>query len=280
MGRLPIQRLPLVRRAVDDPTIESAFFASERRNPHPKDAPVRIVSWNIALGRALDRVHASLRGSRNLSAAAVIALQEVSRTRRTSQARTLAARLKMNYVYAGAHRCRLARERGQAILTPYPILRSWRIALPQVRHPRIALAADLAVGDEVLRVVNVHLENRTRVNPFIVRRRAAQLTHLLEWLESAGHARTVLVGDLNTLGFIVDRGRSEVLLTALLEAAGFRDAHHGRESVTFRLLGSRLDWIFARHAVTLRAAVEDTGRISDHLAVWADVELRPLPAAS
>ena len=44
-----------------------------------------------------------------------------------------------------------------------------RIALPQVRHPRIALAADLLVGNEVLRVVNVHLENRTRVNPFILK---------------------------------------------------------------------------------------------------------------
>ena len=270
---MPIRRIPLVRRAVDDPSIESGSFApAPASGVHAEH--LRVVSWNIALGRALPRIETHLRTSGNLRSAGVLALQEVSRTARGSQARTLAERMGMNYVYAGAHRCRLGQERGQAILSRFPIVRSWRLTLPQVRHPRIALVADLAVGGDLLRLVNVHLENRSRVNPFILRQRAEQLSHLLEWLEAAGHAQTVLVGDLNTLGFIVDRGRSEVL-DALLGAAGFRDAHGGDATATFPILGSRLDWIYARHATALRAAIENTGRLSDHLAVWADVDLRP-----
>jgi len=268
MDFVPLRRLPLVRRAVDDPSIESSLFAAEPPPPAPRD--IRIVSWNIALGVRLTGVHEILRSHENLRVAHVLALQEVSRNARTSQARTLAHRLGWNYVYAGAHRCGLGRERGQAILTPYPILRSWRVTLPQVRHPRIAIAADLLVGNEVLRVVNVHLENRTRMNPFIIRKRAEQLSHLLEWLEAAGHARTLLVGDLNTLGFIVDRGRSEIL-SLMLELAGFTDSHRGDSRATYPLLGSKLDFIFARHATPIRAHVEDTGSLSDHFAVWADV---------
>ncbi len=275
---MPLRRLPLLKRHVDDPSVEQQLIVSGGDVPPPAGGHCRVVSWNIALGRSLSEVNAHFRRD-ELGAAHIIALQEVSRTRRTSQARTLAHKLGMNYVYAGAHRCNLGQERGQAILTPYTILRSWRIPLPQVRHPRIALAADVLVGTEVLRVVNVHLENRSRTSPFIIRERANQLTHVLEWLESAGHARTVLLGDLNTLGFIVDRGRSEVLAT-MLEAAGFRDAHEGDPTATFRLLGSRLDWIYARHATPLRAAIADTGRVSDHLAVWADVDLAPVPLAS
>jgi endonuclease/exonuclease/phosphatase family metal-dependent hydrolase len=271
---MPLRRIPLLRRAVDDASVEGGFFASGRPVPPPTDGHVRVVSWNIALalGWKLRGVDALLQGSSNLRLADVLALQEISRTRRINQARTLASRLGMNYVYAGAHLCNFGRERGQAILTPHPVLRSWRVALPQVRHPRIALAADLLIGEEVVRVVNVHLENRTRINPFIIRRRAEQLTHLLEWLESAGHARTLLVGDLNTLGFVIDRGRSEVL-AAMLEAAGFTDAHRGGRNVTHRPLRTRLDWIFTRHATPVRGAVEDTGRVSDHFAVWADVDL-------
>ena len=169
---MPFRKLPLVRRAVDDASIEARSLDRPELSPPAPDGSVRIVSWNIALGRKLQGVDALLRESANLREARVIALQEVSRTARWSQADKLAEALGWNYVYAGAHRCGLGRERGQAILTPYPILRSWRIALPQVRHPRIALAADVQLGDTVLRVVNVHLENRTRVNPFIIERRA------------------------------------------------------------------------------------------------------------
>ena len=269
---MPFRRLPLVKREVDDPSIEHAWFAPNRGESALAPLHVRVVSWNIALGIRLSAVNRHLSSAKNLKRADVLALQEVSRTRRTSQARTLAAELKMNYVYAGAHRCQLARERGQAILSPHPILRAWRIVLPRVRHPRIALAADIQIGPDVVRVVNVHLENRTRINPFIIKRRAAQMSFLLDWLETAGHARTILAGDLNTLGFIVDRGRSEIL-TEMLEAAGYSDAHPGETRSTHRPLWSRLDYIFTRHARTVRGAIENTGRLSDHFAVWADVEL-------
>lgn len=265
--------MPLVRREVDDPSLEHDSYSPERGEGRHAPPHVRVVSWNIALGIRLAAVNRHLASSDNLRHADILALQEVSRTRRTSQARTLATELRMNYVYAGAHRCQLDRERGQAILTPHPILRAWRVNLPRVRHPRIALAADIRIGSKVVRVVNVHLENRTRINPFIIRRRAHQLSYLLDWIESQGHRRTILAGDLNTLGFIVDRGRSEIL-PEMLEAAGYADAHPGETRSTHRPLWSRLDYIFTRHARAVRSAIEvDTGRLSDHLAVWADVEL-------
>ena len=80
-------------------------------------------------------------------------------------------------------------------------------------------------------------------------------------------------GDLNTLGFIVDRGRSEIL-SEMLVAAGYADAHPGETGSTHRPLWSKLDYIFTRQARTVRGAIDpETARLSDHLAVWADVEL-------
>jgi endonuclease/exonuclease/phosphatase family metal-dependent hydrolase len=231
------------------------------------------VSWNIYLGRRYAAVDDLFACHTGLIGADVVALQEVARRcdrDEASQARRLAFRHRLNYVYAPAHRCGLRLERGQAILTSHPIERSWTIPLPRVRHRRIALAADIRVGPDLLRVINVHLENRGRLSPFILRQRAAQVLHVLRDLRHEPPARTVLMGDFNTLGSILDRGRSE-LLPALLAAEGYADAHGGRVAITHHPFRTRLDWIFSKDLPALAGDVINSGWISDHLPVWADL---------
>jgi endonuclease/exonuclease/phosphatase family metal-dependent hydrolase len=252
------------------PFIESGDFCAH--DPELR-WPLGVVSWNIHLGKRYAAVDRAFSYHAGLAGAAVVALQEVGRSRRRSapsQARGLAIKHGLNYVYAGAHRCGLGIERGQAILSPYPIERAWRISLPVIRHHRIALAADIRAGDELLRVVNVHLENRSSVSPFIRRQRGAQLAHVLASLRDEPPARTVLMGDFNTLGFIVDRGRSEIL-PALLAAEGYIDAHAGLDTVTHRPFRWQLDWIFSKDLPPLDAAVINTGKASDHLPLWASL---------
>ena len=153
---------------------------------------------------------------------------------------------------------------GNAILvrSPVEVLHQASLALPTL-EPRGAILADLRHGGAAFRVVGMHLDLSG-----LARRRQART--ILSTIAAQDEALpTILAGDLNEwrrrLGVIRDFGREH------------HPAPLGASFPSWRPVGS-LDRIF----LCRQGALADCGvhhsplaRIaSDHLPVWADVELR------
>ena len=154
-----------------------------------------VVSWNIQYAESVDRALAELRASPRLAAADVILLQEMDR----EGVERIARGLGMDYVYGPAavhpHHARLF---GNAVLSRWPIVSHDVLVLPHntpvTGHQRIAVAADLDLGDGVvLRAISVHTATMVVDQEKRVDQAAATL-------DSLGGAQPVVVaGDFNTV---------------------------------------------------------------------------------
>lgn len=93
-------------------------------------------------------------------------------------------------------------DRGNAILANVPLARPRAIELPFERQRRVAVAADVTLGDYTIDLCSVHLDNRApwrRVWRTLGRGRARQMTGLLDTFPAGdGPHAHVLGGDLNT----------------------------------------------------------------------------------
>ncbi|GBC83376.1 hypothetical protein HRbin10_02523 [bacterium HR10] len=244
---------------------ERGSFRRERSDETP--ATIRIVSYNVHLGKRLERVLELFRTHPELSRADVIALQEVVRERQLSHARLLAERLGFDYVYLPGKR-KGGREIGLALLSRYPLLDVERIVLPQQRRPndlpRVALGATIELGAVRLRIYNLHVQALVPVELKVKQVEAA--------LERALRHPTpcrLLLGDLNTL----TRGDRRALDRRLREA-GFIPALP-ESPWTYRRFFIRmtLDAIYVQNLQVLNAGVAHDAVASDHRPVWADVSL-------
>ena len=226
----------------------------------PASDGLRIVTFNIKLGRAVDRAIEVL-GSDSLAGADVIALQEMDE----KGVERIARALKLNYAYyPGSIHPTDDRYFGPALLTRWPIEQSWKLILPhegRIRHQRrTATAAILRVRSRPLLAYSVHLETQLKISE------AARQDQVLTVLRDAAtfHGPVVIAGDFNSEGigpFLVQQGYRWV--TARVGP-----------SISF----FSWDHIFVRHLTPLRAGVtRRTRRASDHRPVWAvDV---PAPAS-
>jgi endonuclease/exonuclease/phosphatase family metal-dependent hydrolase len=225
-------------------------------------------------------------------------------------AREYARTLGMYYVYGvefvelprvlgPSGRIRTPCEHGNAIVSRYPLgnvrvirhtrTRSWSSPtqrLLRVGQPRfggrIAVAADVRVGDRLLRVYAVHFESgHLRYGP---RRRngyrVAQAGELVA--DAAGLEHGVVIGgDMNVVGFLDSLRGSGVHepTTAALAGAGFADAHAALapdERITTDD-GLVIDLIVGRGVRFVEAGVgrrDVWGGLSDHLPVWTRLEWR------
>ena len=125
---------------------------------------LRIVTFNIKLGRAVDRAIEVL-GSDSLAGADVIALQEMDE----AGVERIARALRLNYAYyPGSIHPTDKRYFGPALLSRWPIERSWKLLLPHegmIRHQRrTATAAILRIGHQSLLAYAVHLETQLRIS--------------------------------------------------------------------------------------------------------------------
>jgi len=93
-------------------------------------------------------------------------------------------------------------DRGNAIMANVPLRSPQAIELPFERQRRVALAADVAIGDRTVRLCSVHLENRSpwrRAWRTLGRGRLRQMAGLLEVLGRREEGDVhVLGGDFNT----------------------------------------------------------------------------------
>jgi endonuclease/exonuclease/phosphatase family metal-dependent hydrolase len=236
------------------------LFSGQYAPRIPTTAPgphIRIVTFNIKLARRIDRAVEVLR-SDSLRDADILALEEMD----DSGVDRIARALRLNYVYyPGSIHPTDHRYFGPAVLSRWPIERSWKLFLPhksRLRHQqRTATVAELRLRGRRIRVYAVHLETPFR---FSDAARRDQVRTILD--DAAGFdGPVVIAGDFNSYGigpFLVRHGYR--WLTARLDP-------------TISIFS--WDHIFVRHLSPARPAsagvVRQVHGASDHRPVWAVV---------
>lgn len=241
----------------------------------------RVVTYNVEYGGDPEGLAREILRNPAIASGDVFLIQEEEdhpgeeRTR----ARRLAELLGMGWVYVPA-RMIDGYTHGSAIMSRYPIENVEVMALPAYdpEQQRIAIRADLVIGDVRLHVVNVHLE--TRIN---FRERIRHLRPALVDLP----AQVIVAGDVNTNPYLWEYvtipllGAAQVvdtdqapLLDDYMRCLGF-DTPTANIGPTERKLGvqSRLDAIFTRELASSEGRVERTVAGSDHWPVWVDITL-------
>ncbi len=233
---------------------------------------LRVVSYNIHLGRRLPQILELFRRHPELSRADVIALQEVvcdhRRETSSNQARVLAERLGFKYVCLSGKR-KGDREIALALLSRYPIAEIERIVLPQERRagdlPRIALGATLAIGTIRIRIYNVHVQALVP--------RELKIRQIEAVLQIARHHATpyrLILGDFNTL-----TRRDRRAFDRALGEAGFSPAL-SKPAWTYRrffFIRMALDGIYVQNLRVRASGVLHDVTASDHRPIWADIVL-------
>jgi endonuclease/exonuclease/phosphatase family metal-dependent hydrolase len=219
--------------------------------------PIRIVTFNIKLSRRIDSAIAVLQ-SDSLAGADIITLEEMDNIGVDRIARAL----HLNYVYyPGSIHPTEHKYFGPAVLSRWPIERSWKLLLPhqsRTRHQRrTATAAEIEVRGLRMRVYGVHLETPGGAPDRV---REDQMQTILT--DAAAFAGPVIIaGDFNSYGIGV-----------FLERHGYRWLTRWI-APTISLF--TWDHIFVRGLTSAgpdRAGVVRTTRgASDHHPVWAVV---------
>ncbi len=159
-------------------------------------------------------------------------------------------------------------QRSSAIFSRFPIMDSGVIQLQNLSEARSAVWADLDIDGRLVRVYNAHLESSPKGDG--VKGRLIQtkqiIEHLLQWRAHYPDAPVILLGDLNTLGHIIDpfiRESSIKLVEKYLKPS----LPHW--TITHRYLIHQIDWIFADRIELLSSNVVHI-KLSDHYPIVAD----------
>jgi endonuclease/exonuclease/phosphatase family metal-dependent hydrolase len=238
-----------------------AFFGIYAPAPSQDEgSDLRIVTFNVKLGRNIDGAIRVLKED-SLAGADIIALQEMDE----SGVERIARALKLNYAYyPGSIHPTDNRYFGPALLTRWPIERSWKLLLPhegRIRHQRrTATAAVLEVRGRPLLAYALHLETQLKISES--GRRDQVETILQDAAKFVGPV--VIAGDFNSEG-----------IGPLLVRQGYRWLTQGiGPSIAF----FSWDHIFVRGLAPRRAGLmRDVRGASDHRPVWA-VAAEKLPA--
>jgi endonuclease/exonuclease/phosphatase family metal-dependent hydrolase len=224
------------------------------------DPAFRVVTFNVKFAREIDRAARLLREHDELRDADLVALQEMDAEGTERIARALA----MDYVYYPAVRHPgSGRDFGNAVLSRWPLTDDRKIVLPYHSRfrdmQRIAVAATAATPLGPVRFYSVHLETAGGIAAVNRQRQAATVIK-----DAQRYPRAIVAGDFNS-----------------------RDVGHVFEWYGFRWvtkdLGSTIsffawDHVFVRGLEPVRrraGIVRDNDGASDHLPVWAVLDLVP-----
>jgi endonuclease/exonuclease/phosphatase (EEP) superfamily protein YafD len=222
-------------------------------------APLRIVAFNVKLGRRIDRAIEVLQ-SDSLRGADVITLEEMTDVAADSIARGL----QLNYAYYPSFIHPTDHTYfGPAVLSRWPIVRSWKLFLPHRSRTRgqirTATAADVVIRGDTTRVYAVHLETAAGASDLT---QADQARAVIA--DAAGFDGPVIIGgDFNSYGVGV-----------VFTRAGYRWLTKYLERTISYFAW---DHIFVRGLEPLRSdyssagVVRDVRGASDHHPVWAVV---------
>jgi endonuclease/exonuclease/phosphatase family metal-dependent hydrolase len=241
---------------------------------HAQGRPVftgalRVVTYNIKLSNNLEQAIQELSTEPDLKDADIVLLQEMD----PAAVEILSKFLKYNYVYyPAALRKQDDKGFGNAVLSRWPILRHQKIVLPHEnpirKMHRNAVFATLLVGELEILACSAHTEI-----PLIAQdKRLEQSAALLESI-AEGSAYVIVGGDFNTdsqygvreterlfrkNGFV--RANKDIGPTAKIDPLG--------------LIEFEFDFIFVRGMEVLESGKVEGARASDHLPVWAKLEIR------
>lgn len=222
---------------------------------------LHVASFNLKLGRQVDRALTLFRSAEPLRGADVIALQEMD----AAGTQQFATALGMSYVYyPAAIHPGTGREFGNAILSRWPVVADRKILLPHLgrfrRMRRVAVAATVRLGVTSLRVYSLHLGTGADTGPD---GRQDQAQAVLA--DAEGYDRVVVAGDLNSHG-----------VGKIFEAGGYSWPTRDQPGTTFLF---NWDHILVRGLAPVSPAgsgvVRDNLGTSDHRPVWAVVVLAP-----
>lgn len=238
-----------------DPPLEAPPGGSPEGGPGRR--LLRVVTFNVEYALRVDQALRALREHAYLRGADLIALQEMDAPGTEAIARGLG----LNYVYypASIHP-KYERDVGNAILSPWPIERSFKLPLPHrsrgLRQARLAAGAIVKVDGQRLRVYSLHLGSPLGASPG---QRRDQLQVVLCDAQDSPDP-VVIAGDFNSKG-----------LGQRLVAAGYlwptREVGPSTRRFSF-------DHVFVR-GLLLREARAGVARevkdASDHRPVWAEI---------
>jgi endonuclease/exonuclease/phosphatase family metal-dependent hydrolase len=183
-------------------------------------------------------------------------------------------------------------EHGNAILSRYPLgnvrlirhreSRNWNNTWQRVFHVgeprlggRMAIAADVRIGERLLRVYSVHLESGWLADSH----RRAEIGELIDDAAKVPHG-VIIGGDMNCGHYItVLKGEMDrEPVTDALFASGYADAHAGLpvESRVTTRSHAIIDLIFGKGVQFTDAGVAPHafwGNLSDHYPVWAKLRI-------
>lgn len=237
--------------------------------------PVRVVTYNTEYGQDAPGLAAAILGDPALANAGVFLFQEEESypSEPESRAATLAGLLGLGYIYVPA-REKHGGTHGLALMSAFPIDNVQKMLLPLADNgvQRMALSADVHVGDKVLHVIDIHLE--TRLNP---KERVAQLHPAV--IDAA--ADVLIAGDFNT-NWVTWAGSVPVLaaerdqveiLDSYMASLGY-EAPSADSGPTEHAFGVefKLDSIYTRGLDATYGGVVRTGP-SDHWPMYIDVRL-------
>jgi endonuclease/exonuclease/phosphatase family metal-dependent hydrolase len=294
-----------------DCRVEGADFRPGQTEPIGE---VVVWAYNVERGLRLEgQLEAAMDGA-GMPRPDILLLNEAdrgcSRTRTRNVAREYARALGMCYVYGvefvelprfwgpGGGAIRRKCEHGNAIVSRFPLgnvrlirharSRSWHSSwqrLLGIGQPRlggrVALAADVRVGDRTLRVYSIHFESG-RGGRGVHKRDEIRTAQAIELVQDAAglHSAVVIGGDMNVSGYLralTQRDQDEPTMAALA-TAGFEDAH-ARIPPADRVTsdsGVVIDAVVGRNLRFAGSGIgpaESWKGLSDHLPIWARVAL-------
>ena len=174
----------------------------------------------------------------------------------------------MDYVYWPSFLIwRTERLFGNAVLSRWPIADQMAVDLPH-KNPiigirRVAVAADIIIGEQRLRVVNVHLST-TAVSQ---EKRLEQAATVIDSLATTT-GPIIIGGDFNTA-----TKSSRVLMARLMRKAGYRQLRlppgpTASSVVAITGLDLILDGFFYRDLTAGTSGIDRQAETSDHYPVW------------
>lgn len=228
--------------------------------PPPLSGQIRIVSWNIRYGEAVETAVAELRHNPHLRDADVLLLQEMDETGVAYIAQSLA----YNYVYfpASVH-AHHGRNFGNAVLSKWPLSQPEKVLLPYANpsnaQRRMAAKTVITIAGAPLVVYSVHTETYWLGQ----RGRSAQTAAIAADIPP-GEGPVIVGGDFNTIT------RADVAeLSAQFTAVGLEQVSaEAGPTVDVAGIDVVADHIFARSLPLLAAGAMTETAVSDHAPVW------------
>jgi endonuclease/exonuclease/phosphatase family metal-dependent hydrolase len=262
-------------------TVEGPLSTEQQPPPHPRvpGSVVRVVTYNVdeENDTGPEALSAAILGDPALATADVFVFQEEESYPEEGSSRSsrLAALLGVGYVYVPA-RQKGDGTHGLAIMSAYPLANVEKMDLPMTRgNARIAVAADVVIGTQMLHVIDVHLETYLDAQQRVQQLRPAVIDAATPVLVSGDFNMGWLQWPASYVPVVSSSSASDqsAVIDSYMHALGFDEPTSG-SGPTSHAFGedARLDAVYPRGLDVSFGGVEHVGP-SDHWPMWVDVTM-------